>query len=231
MIGGSDPHCVCCKSELSLLTATQKQSNSNLGSVETACVLLVGGPTASHTRSVTKKTIRFLSNWHLLMSSVSLSISISPPTESAHVSLFECLLLATHNQLRQMVKGVTLLYEECYLVALATCPKKSEIKTSLGSEFQFESSNTCSSIYRPCNQGILKSKQKIGQTNLVLVQVRACVSRAKVQTHSYRSLNLPNLKHLSVLSVIKRQDSQSSEVLLVENIAFMSGVRQMTPFG
>lgn len=81
------------------------------------------------------------------------------------------------------------------------------------------------------NQGILKTKQKIGQTNLVLVQVRACVSRAKVQTHSYRSLNLPNLKHLSVLSVIKRQDSQSSEVLLVENIAFMSGVRQMTPFG
>lgn len=81
-----------------------KKSSSDLSSVATTCVVfcvLVGGPTASHTRSVTK-TIQFLSNWHLLMSSVSLSISISPPTESAHTSLSKCLLLATHNQLGQM---------------------------------------------------------------------------------------------------------------------------------
>lgn len=99
------PHHLCCKSAPSLLTTTQKQSSSDLGSVAT-CVLLVGGPTASHTRSVTK-TITFLSNWHLLMSSVSLSISISPPTESAHMSTSECLFLTTHNQLGQMGdKGV-----------------------------------------------------------------------------------------------------------------------------
>lgn len=62
----------------------------------------------------------------------------------------------------------------------------------------------------------------------------ACVSHAIVQTHWYRSLNVPNIKHL----ILKRQDfftvcleSQSLDVLLVVNLSFMSGVRQMTPFG
>lgn len=38
------------------------------------------------------------------MSLVSLGVSISPPTESAHMSLTECLLLAARNKLGQVGK-------------------------------------------------------------------------------------------------------------------------------